>query len=190
VTAHADRLINIPTGRKIEDRFFRLEGLWEQSSGRGFQQALGFGVGPSLDLQVRHENFIRRQNDTAFDLSFNFIAAVKGFTPGISVGVLDGADETREGRRGYLAITFLQDTSDDVLSTLDGEITLGFMGGARWNPFVGLKMPVSRYLTLIAEHDGRRISTGVRFAVTKGLDFTYITRGQQSLFGVALSAKL
>jgi len=188
--AIADRLINIPTGRKIENRAFRLEGIWEQSDGRSFQQFLGFGLGPSLDVQVRREDFHRRQSDTTFDLSFNAIAAVKGFTPGISAGILDASNSTLEGRRGYLALTFLEDASDDVLSPYSGEVTIGAMGGARWNAFVGLKIPTSRYVTLLAEHDGRRISAGVRFNVTKGVEVTWLTRGPQSLVAFALSGRL
>lgn len=151
--AAADRLISVPTARKLTDGTFRAESLRDlRDLGRGTDY-FAAGLGPMWEGEFR---YLRRgdEDDTAtFDLTYNVIAAIPGFSPGFSFGVLDALDQSSDGIR-FFGCTTIRNEFDH--GNVPFDVTFGFLGGRSFSPYVGANVPVYSWLRLMAEHDGNR----------------------------------
>lgn len=158
----ADRLITIPTARKIPFETVRYEFRAEPTSDGQTENLLGFGITNSFDGELRTFQDRHGKAITTGDLAYNYISPIAGFTPGFSAGFQDVANQTATGRRFFVATTFRQQ-----LTTLDGDypadITIGFFGAKRSYAFVGVQIPFSKDFHFLAEHDGTRIATGFEY---------------------------
>lgn len=180
--------MTIPTGRKIPYRVVKFEAVSEVSRGRAQEYRLGLGIGRSFDLEIRSEFFDGANDARTFDFSYNYIAPVPGFTPGISLGMLDALDNTEDRQRVYVALTFRP-----LLSTINGDfpgdLTIGVTGGFRTSLFVGLQLPFSREFSLLAEHNGYRLSSGFELRPVRQIGLRLMFRETDVLGSLQLTQR-
>jgi hypothetical protein len=188
VAAHADRLISVPTARKIPYGIVRYEFRAEPKDTGKREHLLGLGIGTSFDMELRLDQQPGEKADGTFDLAYNYIAPIQGLVPGLSMGVQDALDRTPEGRRFFGAATFRQ-----PFSTMNGDfpadVTLGVMGEKRWTPYVGVLVPFSKEFHLLAEHDGERISAGLELRPIPEINLRFQVRGQRTLVSVQATTR-
>ena len=186
--ASADRLIDIPTARKIPFEDVRYEFRSQPFSSGTFEQYLGLGVGKSFELDLRAMEERGQKQVGTFDFAYDLIAALPGVSPGISFGVQDGADRTVDGRRYYFATTYR-----DVLQVIGGsvktDVTLGVQTGKLTSPFVGFSLPFSKHVYFIGEHNGYRISAGLEFRFTDRIAVRYYTRDKEMFLSLSASGR-
>ena len=164
--AAADRLITIPTARKLLDGSFRGEFLRDFGSAKNGTDYLAAGLGPSWEAEVRVLRHDGRAARTTADFTYNLISAVPGFSPGFAFGVQDALDQTRAGTRLF-ALTTIRNEFGGGNAPFD--ITVGLLAGRRTSPFVGAAVPVYSWLRLMAEHDGDRGRVGFEARPAKGV---------------------
>jgi hypothetical protein len=182
--ASADRLIYIPTARKIPFRTFKYELRAEPRFQGEVEHYLGIGLTTSWELEVRSQKLGLERPQTTFDLTYNYLAPLTGFTPGIAAGVQDIANKTAEGTRPFLAITF-REGFQAINGEFPADITIGMsLAQKRLYPIVGASIPFSAGVRLMAEHDGFRISAGFEIHPIKPLALRFIVREKSSLFGL------
>src|SRR5688500_405803 len=92
--ASADRLIYIPTARKIPFRTFRYELRAEPRVQGEMEHYLGVGLTTSWELEVRSQNLGLPTAQTTFDLTYNYLSPLTNLTPGFSIGVQDVINKT------------------------------------------------------------------------------------------------
>jgi hypothetical protein len=182
--AHADRLISIPTARKLPFGTVSFEGMSEVR-GRTVEHYLDVGIGTSFELEAHSQRWLSGPTVGTFDVDYSYLAPIPDLAPGISLGVQDALDRTVQRRRYYAAITFR-----NIFETSDGEvpadITLGAFLGHQSGAFVGVALPFSKAVWLLAEHDGYRISSGLELRPTAWASARLIFRDQQTLFDLKL----
>ncbi len=184
--AQADRLIDIPTARKIPFGKFRYEFRSEPFTGGSNEHYLGLGITTAFELDLRCFQTSGEKQLGTFDGSYAFIAAIPGISPGISLGFQDGLDKTEDGRRIYLATTFrepLQVGND----TIRADVTFGVQTGRFTSPFVGFTLPFGRQLYLVGEHNGARITAGIELRLAQNVVVRYLSRGSQTLITLSAS---
>lgn len=186
--ACADRLIDIPTARKIAYDDYRYEFRAEPYSKGAFEQYLGIGVGKSFELDLRGVQEQGERQIGTFDFAYDFIAAIPGVSPGISFGVQDAQDRTDEGRRFY-AVTTFREPLQAINESVKSDITVGIQFGRLASPFVGFELPFSREVFLVAEHSGYRISAGLELRPAQNVIFRYVERGTQPVISLSLSSR-
>jgi hypothetical protein len=184
--AHADRLITIPRGGKIPFGTLRGEFMFEPSRPGSSMSFLGVGLTTFIDAEVVSDQLKNDKNFTELNLNFNLNAPLAGLAPGVSVGILDAANQSPDGRRGYIAISF-QDSSD--AGPFSGgaavETTIGgFFGGRNSHAFVGMSLPVNESFRFLVEHDGTRINAGAELRPWGGPYFRVVFREDHTLLSV------
>jgi hypothetical protein len=185
--AAADRLITIPTGSKIPYRTLVGEYVFEKSRSRTVEAYLGLGIGKSFDMELRSERIDEEEQIGTFDIGYNYIAPIRGFGPGLSVGVQDVANRSRDGRRAYFAATFLEGTPSNQVGDTPASLTIGYMGGSINAAFVGVMMPFTDTLRLLAEHNGRRITAGFEFRPKPWAGIRLLFRDRDTLLGASVT---
>jgi len=184
----ADRLITIPTGRKLAYGTVRYEFRLDPSGSGNPESLLGIGIGTSFDMELRTEDQPGQRTTGTFDLAYNFLGAVPGLLPGLSLGVQDALDQTRDGRRFFAATTFRE-----PFETLNGEfpadITLGMFIAKKSTPFVGVEVPFSKEFHLLAEHNGIRIAAGAEYRPIPLINLRAQVIGQRSFVSVQVFSK-
>lgn len=184
----ADRLIDIPTARKIPFEEFRYEFRSQPFTGGSFEQYLGLGVGKSFELDLRGVEVAGEKQIATFDFAYDFIAAIPGLSPGISTGFQDIANRTADGRRFYVVTTYrepLQVIGDSVKV----DVTVGVQVGRLTSPFVGVALPFSRQVFLVAEHSGFLISAGLELRLAPNIAIRYVCKGTQTLLSLSASTR-
>jgi hypothetical protein len=185
----ADRLISIPTGSKIPYRVFRAEVMFERSRSRSVESFLGIGVGKSFDMELRSERFESDKTLGTFDLGYNYIAPIQGFGPGLSVGVQDVLDRTRDGRRAYFAATFLEGSSSEMIGDKPLTLTIGAYFGSINAAFVGVDVPFTNAIHMLAEQNGRRITFGIESQPVRWAAVRILFRERDTLLSAALTRR-
>jgi len=186
--ASADRLIDIPTARKIPYDDFRYEFRSEPFVSGTFEQYLGLGIGKSFELDLRSMEQRGDRQVGTFDFAYDFIAAIPDVSPGISIGVQDAADRTIDGRRYYIATTY-REALQVINESVKADITLGAQTGKISSPFVGFLLPFSKEVYLIGEHNGYRISAGFEIRPAPNMAFRFYTRGSNAMLSLSLSSR-
>ena len=186
--AFADELIDIPTARKLQLDDVRYEFRGSPYAGGSIQQFLGVGVGQSFELDLRDVRNAGTHSAGTFDFSYNLLSAIPGISPGISFGIQDAANLTSDGRRFY-AVATLRNDLDELPGNLYEDVTLGVQFGSLNSPFVGIALPVSKQMYLIAEHSGFRLSAGVEFRPLPHVAFRIITRDRETMLSLSGTVK-
>ena len=187
--ASADQLIDIPTARKILFEDVRYEFRAEPVVRGDIQHFLGIGIGKSFELDVREIQNSGTSPVGTFDFSYNFITAFPGgAAPGVSFGVQDAENLTKDGRRFY-AVTTFRNGLDELSGNLYADVTLGFQCGSLTSPFVGVSLPFSNTVYLLAEDSGFRVSAGIGFHPAPKIDVRFITRDQKMLLSVSATSR-
>ena len=184
--AFGDRLIDVPIGRSLAMGTFLIsdaEGA-NQSSSR--DRYIGYSPLTGVEFDFRQRVRPGESGHTTFDISYNIISPVADLSPGISVGMLDGLNETLDGRRTYIAFTFRQ-LLDVGEKGANGEVTMGVQFGHLNTGFVGVSLPLSGNARFLVEHNGVRISTGFELAIAKTVRTRVITQEGTLLLGLNLS---
>lgn len=185
----ADRLISIPTGSKIPYRVVRGEVMWEKSRSRSMESFLGIGIGKSFDMELRSERFNSDESIGSFDLAYNYIAPIQGFGPGLSLGVQDALNKTRDGRRMYFAATFLEGSNSDMIGDKPLTLTLGAYVGSINAAFVGVDLPFTNEVHMLAEHNGRRITFGFEVQPVRWGSIRLLFRERDTLLSAAITRR-
>lgn len=184
----ADRLITIPTARKLPYGDIRAEALVERATGRTVEGFLGFGIGKSFETELHTQKLPGRNGIVTLDFTYNHVAPIPGFAPGVAAGIQDTLNESREGRRLWGAVTHRQHartiSGDDVY-----DLTFGVSLGRQIAPFAGVSMPIARTLRVLAEHDGYRFSSGFEARVRPGVALRLVFRDRDTLLGLNLATR-
>jgi hypothetical protein len=151
--------------------------------GRTQEYFFGFGLSPFLDMEIRSEYFDGSSPKGTFDIGYNYISPIPDITPGITLGVQDALDQTRDGLRFFGAITYRP-----VFSTINGDIpadlTIGVFAGSRNAPFAGGTIPFSREFRFLYEYNGTRFASGIEVLPMKDLGFRLVFRDRDVLGGM------
>jgi hypothetical protein len=189
-SAAADRLILMPTAKKIPLGIARLEHMFDQSDMGRFRSALGVGLSEAIDAELTFEERNGRQRVLSLDVSYNIVPSVVGITPGFSVGVRDVRGTTSDGRFAYIAMTHKVGQFDDFSSDVPAEVTLGLAMGDRQTAFIGFMLPFRESFRLLGEFDTRRVSGAVEFRPRDDVWIRWIHRERQSLWSLTFVARL
>ncbi|MBN9502211.1 MAG: hypothetical protein BGO01_19205 [Armatimonadetes bacterium 55-13] len=181
--ASADRLITIPTGSKIRLNTVRVESLWEQSRSRTQKNYVGFGVTDGIDMEVFTEKYEGKNIRTSFDVSYNYIPPIVGIGPGISFGIKDFLNVSRDGRRMFLAITTKEGYADSVTAQIPAEITIGGYFGSVNAPFIGAMLPFTDRVRFLAEFNGKHLEAGLDIRPLRNLGLRAIFDNKDVLVG-------
>lgn len=149
--AGADRLITIPTARKLSDGDFRLETLRQFGDGG---HALDYFAAAFAQAWEAEGRVVERDGHDAKltgDLTYNVIAPLPGISPGFALGVQDLGDATRPGIRGFVCGTLRNEFAH---GNVPFDVTSGLTFGRQVRPFVGTSVPLYPWLRLMAEQDG------------------------------------
>jgi hypothetical protein len=186
--APADRVITVPTARKIPAGTVRYE-FRGQAVGSGVREnLLGIGLNQFYELEMRTSSLYGKEEKGTFDFSYNVVAPIPEISPGISFGVQDVLDETEDRRRYYGAITF-RPIFSTVNGDVAGEVTLGIIQGEYTHPFVGAVVPFSREFRLLAEHNGFRPAAGFEVRPRADLGLRFQVREGRTLVGLQYTRK-
>lgn len=188
-SAHADRLILIPTGKKISASALRYDLLtWNsQDTTLGW---VGSGIGQSYDFEISGESFDSNRMVNGLDVSYNYTMPVVDFAPGVSVGLQDATNQTHRGRNAYLAVTYRFGNVGRHNQDVPTELTFGFWTRSEGLMFFGAKLPFSKILSLVAEHDSENLTSGFEVSPIEGGTFRILFRERDILLGVRLQARL
>ena len=185
--AAADRLITIPTARKLLDGSVRLESLREFGAGGNGTDYLAVGLGPSFEAEARLLEREGRDARLTGDLTYNVVAPLTGFSPGLALGVTDVADATRLGTRGFACAT-IRNGFDH--GNVPFDVTSGFFVGRRATPFLGTSVPVYAWLRFLAEDDGRIGRVALEAAPLRGLRLRLIGERGRTLGSLGYTVRL
>ncbi|MCH8977845.1 MAG: hypothetical protein IH945_01205 [Armatimonadetes bacterium] len=186
--ASADRLIRIPTGKKLLSDSYRLEFLAEPSRDRTLGW-LGAGLGHSFDLELTGESFDSNRLVSSLDFSYNYLVPITDFMPGLSFGVQDALGVTEGGRGLYAAVTFRMGNYGEHNQDVPTELTVGFWSRREGVAFGGVVLPFSEHLKLLAEHDARHLTAGFELSPINGGSFRFLFRKNQVLIGLRVSQR-
>lgn len=187
-SAFADELIDIPTARKITFEDVRYEFRAQPDLRGNNQQFLGIGVGTSFELDLKDTHTTKLAPVGSFDVAYNILTAFPGLAPGFAVGIQDAPNLTPDGRRFYLVTTF-RNEMDDLPGNLYTDVSLGIQTGSITSPFVGISMPFSKTLYLVAEDSGLRVSGGFELRPAPRVNLRFVVRDNQPLISLSASGK-
>lgn len=185
--AFADRLIMIPTGKKILSGGLRYEilTLSGKDSTLGW---VGAGIGQSYDFEITGESYDSNRVTTSLDMSYNYTVPVTDFAPGVSFGVQDVRNVTRRGRNAYLAVTYRFGNYGEHNQDVPTELTFGFWTRHKGLMFVGASLPLSEPLSLVMEHDSEQLSAGFDLSPFRGGSFRAMFRAHETVIGLRFFA--
>ncbi len=183
-----DRIIDVPIGRSLTMGTFQYSDLEGMNRGGVYDRYLAYSPLIGFEFGARQRMRPSENGRMTFDMSYNLVSPVAALSPGISVGMLDALNETNDGRRTYLAVTFreLLDVGD---KGANGEATLGIQFGHINSGFVGVSLPLSKNFKFLVEHNGARISTGFELGIDKSIRARMITQEGIFLLGLNLSRR-
>lgn len=157
--AHADRLIEIPTGRLIYPERLTLEMGFLTGKPERERVLVNFRIGGLLEVQGARTGFDNRLE--VYGLQYSLYPEIPGYAPGISVGVTDILDRTTHGRGYYLAFSYGIAALGETPLDHDLRVHLGFGWNGMPGFFIGFDTPLTNQLFLRAEHTGRYINAAL-----------------------------
>jgi hypothetical protein len=185
---HADRILNVPTGRTMGLGTFRAEYLYGLNNRGAKEQFIGFSPVSSLDIELRNRFRFDDPGNLTADVSYNYVAPVPSISPGISFGVLDASNRTLDGRRGFVAITFREALDIGQVSE-NGDFTIGMQFGGISSGFMGVALPLSGRTKFLFEHNGARLTGGIESNLIKGLNLRVFTQENLLLGGLSYAIR-
>jgi hypothetical protein len=193
--AQADRLLFIPTARKLPNWTFRAEGFYNPGA---VQWQIGYAylaLPPNYELEFRDERFgatagNKGQGGATFDFTYNVVSPISDIAPGLAFGVQDALGTTPDGRRFFAAISTNTSMDTDLSHRLYIQTTLGVFAGKRTSPFLGESVPFGTSLRLLLEHNGYRPALGLELKPLRDLAFRYLIRDTAGYFSVQFTQKL
>ena len=187
--ASADRLIMIPTGRKMLSKVAKFDFLVVPSRGR-MQVWVGKGLSEIFELEFSVESFDSSRTVTSVNFAYNYVPPLlPDEAPGISFGVQDALNVTEDGRGIYIAATFLYGNYGVHNQDVPTELTIGLWNKAEGIAFGGALLPFSKHLLLVAEHDTKRITAGFEIRPVNYVRFRFLFRQDQVMLGLQVHAR-
>jgi hypothetical protein len=186
--ASADRLILIPTGKKLLSDTFQIEILTDRSRDATMGW-FGLGLGQSFDFEVTGESFNDNRMVTSLDFSYNYTVPVVDFAPGLSLGVQDALGVTERGRNVYAAVTFRFGNYGELNQDIPTELTFGFWSRPEGLFFAGVRLPFSRYVSVLAEHDSENLTAGFQISPQDGIAFKALFRQDQVMVSFRVQSR-
>jgi hypothetical protein len=122
-------------------------------------------------------------------VAYNYILPITDVSPGISVGLNDVLNRTRDGRSAYLAWTHRYGNIGELNQNVPTEFTMGVSSQQSGPFFVGLTVPLAEHLRLLAEHNGKRLTAGVELRPIPNVGVRFLFRPDENLAGLWVSAK-
>jgi hypothetical protein len=172
-TAHADRLITTPMGKKVPRNAAKLEFL-SQPSRDSVLGWIAYGVDELIEIEFYGESYDSSKITPGLNLSYNYLSPIIDIAPGISFGVLDVTDQTREERGVYAAITFYFGNDGELNQNEPTIFTLGGWSRNGGGFFFNAAFPFTEQFRLIGEHDGNRLAAGLEFQPFEGASLKYL----------------
>jgi hypothetical protein len=187
VTAYAtaDRLIEIPIGRKIEKGLVRGEAIFDAGKTGRNRFLLGAGLTTDFDAEFMLDNLDTGGSIFTFDVGYRKAVGFIDQSPGVMLGVKDALDRTPERRRFYVAVTQKVGTDTDVPL----EVTIGAATNSRHPVFVGASVPFGEKVHLLAEHDSRKVTLGVELRPIQGVALRALFQPDRTLLSVSLTRR-
>lgn len=186
--AQADRLVNIPTGKRINFKEGRFEVLSVPSRDFAFG-TFRYGIGESWEIEAMAESLNQDTIDFGFSLTYNYISPFTDASPGISFGISDIGDNLTERRTAWAAITYAFGNDGALNQNVPTELTLGLWTRDEGFFFAGAALPYSEHLWVIGEHDSRRITAGFELRPFPEASLRFLWRGGDPMIGMSYSAR-
>jgi hypothetical protein len=181
----AQRLLDVPSAISLQPREFKLETFFERNGNREQSTRVGLGLAPGFDAHLRWGRLAPRPIQATLDLSYAIARPLRGFGPGIAVGVMDALDTTRDRTRGYLVLSHLEEGVDDVTNPVSAEVVAGLSFGRHVSPLTGARIPLGPRLEAIAEYDGFRPAGGLKWLPVPGFYAGAFIRENRTLLALA-----
>lgn len=188
--AMADRLVDIPLGRKLLQGSVRLRGTAVSGESGSHQALLGTGVFDSyeVDLELRRSGGGRWA--ATLDAAFNLSPPITDVAPGVSVGVLDLANRTPDGRAAYLAFTQRFGNYGELNQNTPTEVTLGLWSRSDGLAFVGASLPLWDRLLVLGEATGAGVVAGLEARPARGFSLRWVAGRSEHRFQASLQLRL
>lgn len=185
LAAHADRIVNIPTGKKIPKGTVRAEFL--TTPGKDFTFGW-FSYAPDKFFEIEYvgENLNKSSLSNSFNLQYTYIVPITDLSPGISFGILDGLDETSTRRTLYTAITYRLGNDGPNNQDYGTDLTFGFWTKKEGIFFIGAEIPFSKQIWLVGEHDSVRATAGLDLRLFDNAGFRILFRNGEPTFGLRI----
>ena len=185
-SAFADRVIDVPIGRSLAMGTFQYSDLEAMNQIGARDRYIAYVPITGVEVAYRERSRPAESGHATFDLAYNLIAPVAALAPGVSFGVLDALNQTLDGRRTYVAVTF-RELLDVGEKGSNGEVTMGVQFGSLNTGFVGASIPLSSNFRLLSEHNGARISAGFELAIARTVKARVVTQDGTLLLGLNMS---
>ncbi len=168
---HADQVFFLPTGYTLQPSEVRISWLSQTDAMRKQTAIIGAGITWGWEVNGIWEKSKSQSKTVSLNIQHSIVQPYPDLFPGISVGILDILNETKEGRSFYVAGTWQTNIYTDWATDERGSITVG-AGTKRFRgAFVSLYLPLYRRLSLLGEHDSRNLLVGfelIPFQSVKG----------------------
>lgn len=160
--ATADRLIEIPVGRKIPSHAVQLRHMFDITDFGRSQSLIGYGIDSYMEAEIVYDS-IGQSGRFSLDASYNISGPIPDISPGISVGVRDAANETKAGRYGYAVFSFQSSlVGVNVEAPMEGTVGLKY-GKSGLKGFLGASLPFTDQVFLLAESDMTSLTFALEF---------------------------
>lgn len=190
VFASADRLILIPTGKKLLKGRIYTEWLGSGDKREKSRFFLGTAIGDSFDAELEYQDGAGLRRGLTGSFTYNYIVPVTDITPGISVGIRDIMNRTSFGRFVYLAATFRVGSEALFYSDAPIEFTVGCGTKPLRGAFLGISIPFANQVRLLAEHDSIDVTAGIEIKPSPAMSLRWLYRRDRNFVSVGWTVKL
>lgn len=177
-----DRLVFVPTGKKVEGGSARLEVLTIPSRDSAFGW-MAFGVTPVIEVELLGENLDSEVLTLGTNVKYNLLLPITDIAPGLSFGMVDVGNDTADGRAAYVALTYFYGNVGALNQDVPTELTVGLWTRREGFFFAGARLPFSESVAGLVEHDSLRITAGIEVRPFPGVAFRGLFRGGSPAFG-------
>lgn len=178
----ADRVITTPQGRKIPSGNAKVEFLAVSGEDTYFGW-LGYGIDQYIEIEFYGESYNSKSVTAGLNLSYNYLSPITDLAPGISFGVLDVSNQTRDERAFYAAVTYFFGNLGDLNQNIPTEFTFGGWSRNGGQLFTSVSLPFSEGFRLIGEYDGREVNAGVEIVPFDGASLKWMVKDRVSVVG-------
>lgn len=175
----ADRVLMAPAGRVLDTASVKAEGLASTSDVNDNLLWLQAGT-PTLELQALRDSPEQGSTEWGFGVQAELIPGTS-FIPGVSVGIRDVGDDTRQGRAFYGAVGIPLPVKYVPIPGVEAlTVNLGVGTDSINGVFGSLEMDTNWNVRLLVEHDSHNLNLGAEIplgemaglrAVSLGGDF-------------------
>ncbi|MEZ5163858.1 MAG: hypothetical protein R2688_08960 [Fimbriimonadaceae bacterium] len=182
-SAFADRIVFIPTGRKVNDKNVRFDVLGQPSRDNAFGW-FTVGLMNTWEFELYGENLNTDHLDMGANVAYNLIQPLTDLGPGVSFGILDLGDNTSNRRTGYVAVTYRLGNVAPINQDIPTDFSFGLWTRDEGVFFAGMEIPFSKEFRLLAEHDSRFITAGIELKPVEEASLRFLFRDGSPMVGL------